>query len=236
MDALQIHAVYINETIFSSLLKYNSNLIRYDVFGWDNRPSNKGLPAVYNEVIEQSLDEDVWLFLVHEDFEIKCDLDHLQDLSPDTVYGSFGVKMHGDYPVGYGAHQCSRKDGSGELIVGVKVTEPLLVDTLDCQSVLINTRLLRAHPELRFDEKLTFDLYVEDFCINATHRHGIPVKAIPLEFQHYSYGKVTERYYRGLEYLASKYPDVGVPGSCSFIGGQAKELEKKFQYNIKAME
>jgi len=236
VDWLQIHVVYINEIIYRSFFAYNSNLIRYRVCGIDNRPLNLGLSTIYNRVIEENIDKDVWLFFVHEDYEIKCDIDHIAGLSPDAVYGSFGTRLQGDHPVGWGMHLCSNKDGSEALEVGVETTEPVAVDVLDCQSVLVHTSLLRRFPKLRFDEKLTFDLYAEDFCINASHRHGVEIKVFPLQFQHYSHGKVTERYYAGLRYLSEKYPDVGVAGPCSFIGGLATGLEEKYQYNIKALE
>jgi hypothetical protein len=99
---------------------------------------------------------------------------------------------------------------------------------------MVHTSLLSRYPTLRFDERLTFDLYAEGFSINAQERFGITVKVVPLKFQHYSHGNLTERYYEGLHYLASKYPDVAVAGSCSFIGGRASTLEKLFKYNIRA--
>ncbi|MDT8364614.1 MAG: hypothetical protein RQ714_08240 [Nitrosomonas sp.] len=192
------------------------------------------MPTIYNEVIKNHINGDYWLFFVHEDFEIKCDLFIINNLDPEIVYGTFGINFEHDVPVGYGKHICSRKDGSGPLDVGNVVLDTVKVQTLDCQSILIHTSLLANHTLLRFDENLTFDLYAEDFSINAQERHGIEVKIFPLRFQHYSYGKVTERYHAGLRYLAEKYPSVGVAGSCSFIGGRASELEKKFTYDIPA--
>lgn len=236
MDWLRIYVVYINEIIYRSFFIYNSNLIRYKVCGIDNRSLNRGLSAIYNSVIEKNIDNDVWLFFVHEDYEIKEDLGHIANLLPDCVYGSFGTHMQGDYPVGRGLQLCSNKDGSEALKIGLEITESVGVDVLDCQSVLVHTRLLRRYPALRFDENLTFDLYVEDFCLNASHHYGVEIKVFPLQVQHYSFGKVAERYYKGLDYLADKYPDVGVAGPCSFIGGRAAELEKKFKYDIKALD
>lgn len=235
MTGLQIYAVYINEIIYKSFFTYNSNLIRYSVYGVDNRKHNEGLPVIYNRIIEDNIDKDTWLFLVHEDYEIKGDLAHIANLSPDCVYGSFGTRMHGDYPVGWGQHHCSAKNGSEAVVVGMELVEPVDVEALDCQSVLVHTSLLRRHPKLRFDENLTFDLYAEDFCLNASQNFGIGIKVFPVRFQHYSFGKVTDRYYQGLDYLAAKYPDVGVAGPCSFIGGRSSELEMKYQYDIKAL-
>ena len=77
-------------------------------------------------------------------------------------------------------------------------------------------------------------IIAEDFCINARERHRIDVQVFPLRFQHYSHGNITERYHAGLRYLAAKYPDTAVPGSCSFIGGRAHELERHFRYQVRA--
>jgi len=231
---LKIFSVYINEIMFNNFFNLNAALLPYEVQGIDNRKENLGLPIIYNTIINNHIDEDLWLFFVHEDFEIKGDLDHIFDLDPCSVYGTFGVKLYDSMPLGYGKHICSNKDGSGAVEVGLTVNNIEDVQSLDCQSILIHTSLLRSYPKLRFDENLTFDLYVEDICINAGCLHGVPIRVIPLHFQHYSHGKITERYHSGLRYLEAKYPNHGVPGSCSFIGGLANELSKKFTYEVQA--
>lgn len=234
MQAIKLISVYINPTMYRSLFELNPFLWPYECIGIDNREQNLGLPLLYNRLIAEHLSEDCWLFFVHEDFEIKQSLDALLDLDPQHIYGTFGIKMEHQTPVGYGQHLCSHKDGREVRQVGDRVESPVQVATLDCQSVLVHTSLLRQYPELRFDEQLSFDLYAEALCIEAAHVYGINSYVVPLCFQHYSLGKVTERYHRGLAYLAKRYPDVAVPGSCSFIGGAAAELEKHFQYDIPA--
>lgn len=234
MHDIKLVTVFITPEMYSRFFTSNANVNGYDLISIDNRQLNRGLPMIYNEVIENQINNDCWLFFVHEDFEIKCDLAIVDSLDPENVYGTFGVNFEHDVPVGYGKHICSNKDGSNPLDAGNEVPNTVKVQTLDCQSILIHTSLLAKHALLRFDENLTFDLYAEDFSINAQERHGINVKVFPLKFQHYSHGKVTERYHAGLRYLAEKYPSVGVAGSCSFIGGRASELEKKFTYNIPA--
>lgn len=226
--------VFINPEMYHRFFTSNSNVNCYELIAIDNRRHNRGLPTIYNEVIEKYLNEDCWLFFVHEDFEIKSDMDVIEDLDRGYVYGTFGINLEHNVPVGYGKHVCSKKDGSGPLDVGNEVFDAVKVQTLDCQSILVHTSLLTKYPLLRFDENLTFDLYAEDFCINAQERYGIDVKVFPLRFQHYSYGKITERYHAGLRYLAEKYPAIAVAGSCSFIGGRAGELEKNFKYDIAA--
>lgn len=209
---------------------------RHELIGIDNRQLNRGLPVIYNEVINKYINKDCWLFFVHEDFEIKSGLEAIDKLDKNFVYGTFGINFESNVPVAYGKHICSNKDGTRAVEVGNEIQDTVRVQTIDCQSILVHTMLLAKHPRLRFDENLTFDLYAEDFSINAREWHEIDIKVFPLEFHHYSHGKLTERYYAGLRYLASKYPDVAVAGSCSFIGGKAGELEKKFTYNVLANE
>lgn len=234
MHDLKLVTAFINPEMYHSFFTSRPNVNRYELIGIDNRPLNRGLPVIYNEAIDNHINEDCWLFFVHEDFEIKCDMEVVNDLDRGCVYGTFGVNSEGGIPVAYGKHVCSNKDGSLAVEVGKEVLDTVKVQTLDCQSILVHTSLLMKYPLLRFDEKLTFDLYAEDFCINAQEWHGIDVKVFPLKFQHYSHGKLTERYYAGLLYLAEKYPSVAVAGSCSFIGGRANELEKRFKYGIPA--
>lgn len=234
---IKIITVCVNPEMYQRFFINNQNVNCNELIYIDNRKHNYGLPKIYNEIIEEYINEHCWLFFVHEDFEIKSDLSIIDSLEPDCIYGTFGVKLeHGYIPVAYGKHICSNKDGSDMIETGIEISAPLIVQTLDSQSILINTSLLRKYPSLRFDENLTFDLYVEDFCINAQKNFGLKIKVLPLQFQHYSHGNMTERYYNGLQYLAQKYPDIAVPGSCSFIGGKATELERKFTYQIRAKQ
>lgn len=231
---LRIVSVFINESMFRNFFSLNSALLPYEVIGLDNREHNQGLPTLYNQIIDQYIDEDCWLFFVHEDFEIKESLDAIFDLDPMAIYGTFGVRMQKNAPIGIGQHICSNKDGTNAAVAGIPIDAPEAVQSLDCQSILLHTSLLRQHPSLRFDEPLRFDLYAEDLCLHGGCELGIPIYVFPLNFQHYSHGRITERYYNGLAYLAEKYPNEVIPGSCSFVGGRSAEMEKIFKYDIQA--
>ncbi|HHQ4594778.1 TPA: hypothetical protein ACSP2D_004105 [Aeromonas veronii] len=219
--------------MYRSFFELNSNLLRFECVGIDNRVKNKGLPEHYNNFIRENIDNDCWLFFVHEDFKINSGLDYVYKLNPNYIYGSFGVRLENGVPVGYGKHICSNKDGSNAVPAGLNIDNPVQVESIDCQSVLVHTSLLKKYSDLSFDEELKFDLYAEDFCLKASLLN-IPIYVFPLLFQHYSHGKITERYYKGLDYLKNKYPEQGIAGPCSFIGGKAEELSKKFTYNITA--
>lgn len=234
MQDLKVVTVYINPTMYHRFFTDNPQVNGYALIGIDNRPANQGLPTLYNEVIAHHLDQPCWLLFVHEDFEIKSGIEIVGQLDRDCIYGTFGVTLEHHVPVAYGRHTCSEKDGSSAVQVGMPVDHPKTVQTLDCQSILVHTSLLARHPQLRFDEALSFDLFAEEFCIQARTRYDIDAKVFPLAFQHYSHGNLTEGYHEGLRYLAEKYPDEAVAGSCSFIGGRAHELEQHFQYDVRA--
>jgi hypothetical protein len=229
---LKIITVVIDPAIYERFFLMNPVVNGCDLVSIDNRQLNRGLPVIYNELIVHHLDVNCWLLFVHEDYEIKDGLSFIDRLDPGFIYGTFGLNFEDNSPVPYGHHVCSNKDGSRAVEVGRVISSPVAVQTLDCQSVLVHTTLLRDNPKLRFDEHLTFDLYAEDFCINAKFGSDITSKVFPLTFQHYSHGNITDRYHAGILYLAEKYPDVAVAGSCSFIGGRSADLEKYFVYGV----
>lgn len=233
-DPLSIFVPYVNREMAERFFSANPNLSGVDIHLIDNRERAAGLPQIYNEIIARHIDEDRWLFFAHEDFEVQGTFIDTSNLRINGVYGTFGVRLERQEPAPYGHHICSNKDGSRQIDVGMKISRLTWVETLDCQSILLHTRMLRANPFLRFDEALTFDLYAEELCMNAQENHGIPVLVVPLAFQHYSRGRVTERYWRGTRHLAAKYPDIGYAASCSFVGGRAADLEKYFIYDIPA--
>lgn len=232
--ALKVFVPYINPGMVKRFFLDNPQLNGVDVNLIDNRQDNFGLPRIYNSIIRAHIHEDHWLCFLHEDFEIKGEIFATDGLPHMAVYGSFGIRMPALVPISYGRHICSNKDGTNGMPVGKTIKRRTAVDTLDCQCVMVHTALLRAFPALCFDEALTFDLYVEDFCLSAQFRFGIPCMVLPLNFQHYSPGHITERYWRALDHVNAKFPDVGVAGPCSFIGGASAKLRAKFTYNIPA--
>lgn len=227
-------SAYIHEAMYRSRLILNPNLLPYEICGVDNRAANRGLPEIYNEVIAEYVSRDLWFCFVHEDLEIRGSMESLGRLDRRSLYGTFGVRLEGRVPVAYGNHVCSRKDGTGSTRLGVPVSGVVKVDALDCQCIIAHTQLFREFPQLRFDENLSFDLYGEELCMQARLRHGLSVYVCGIEAQHYSFGQVTERYGKGLEYIASKYPYDAVAGACSFIGGAADDLRRYFTYDIEA--
>jgi predicted HAD superfamily hydrolase len=232
---ITIAVVYITNKFFNNFYVNNERLRGYSLIGVDNRKNNQSLTVIYNKIIDAHIDTNSWLVFAHEDLLFLDDLSVISGLNPKCLYGSFGVRLENNFlPVGYGNHICSNKDGSDATEVGISIDKPAKVDTLDCQCIVVHTTLLQEYPELRFDENLSFHLYVEDFCILANSKYGISSKVLPLRFQHFSFGQMDDEYYKSLEYLDNKYPAAALPGPCSFIGGKAELLSKKYTYDIKA--
>lgn len=232
--SIKILTAHVNNHFYNSFFIHNPYIWPHNLTGINNKGSNRGLPEIYNSFINDNLANDCWLFFLHEDFEIKSSLDHILKLPKNSVYGTFGVRLENGIPIAYGTHRCSNKDGSRAVSAGKNVHSTINVDALDCQSILIHTSLLRKYKSLRFDESLKYDLYAEDLCMQAKLLE-LSVQVINLQFQHYSHGNIQPRYHECLKYLSEKYPDHAIPGTCSFIGGQAHTLEKNFKYDIIAM-
>lgn len=98
----------------------------------------------------------------------------------------------------------SQKDGSEQIIRGEPIFSPQEVDTFDCQCLIVHSCLIKEY-NLRFDENLTFDLYGEELSIGARENYGIRSCVVPLACQHYSRGRLSQRFTDGIEYLNRKY-------------------------------
>ena len=104
--------------------------------------------------------------------------------------------MHGE------AKNC-RKDGKSlKTIYGVETCAR--VDCFDCQCLIVHSSLVKKYG-LRFDEKLLFDMYVEDFCVNAFEKYGVISRTIKIECTHFSRGSINARFHSSLDYVREKY-------------------------------
>ena len=140
----------------------------------DNRVENRTITRNYNEFLD-SIDDDRWIVLCHEDWELKENLQNvLKNLDKNKLYGPIGAfieeKKNVDVLVMKGGVHQSSKDGGRTIVIRGKEPEGR-VDTFDCQCLIFHSSLSRQH-SLRFDENLRFDMYVEDFCVNAYEKSG----------------------------------------------------------------
>ncbi len=146
----------------------------------------------------------------------------LEQVPTDALYGPIGCARKGIFPLRHqvflGQLTERNRDGTGEpWQVGRKVKPMTQVETFDCCCLIVHSSLVQKH-NLRFDEELAFDLYVEDFCAIAKVKHNIPSHILPFKAIHHSGSHPTERLYRHLPYLAKKYPHNCFCASCTYFG------------------
>lgn len=190
----------------------------------DNRTKNEPIPVCYNRVLE-GLDQrfEGWLIFCHEDFEFQEDIsERLGDFDRLALHGVVGSARRGFAGFGrqviYGnMTERSRAGGTAEWRPGTLVEKAVEVETFDCCCIIVHSSLVRKHG-LRFDENLSFDLYVEDFCAAAKVKHKIASSVQPVKCCHHSGSRPTARLYRHLPYLKSKYPRNCFVGSCVYFG------------------
>jgi len=193
----------------------------------DNREKNERIPVLYNRFLDAfDYSNPAWFVFCHEDFEWMDDLkERFSTLPTDGIYGPVGVRYRIEHGWNVHVEACgsflqTNKDGSSPIVFGREVPTGTPVKTLDCACLIVHSSLVERYG-LRFDENLSFDLYVEDFCIAAQERHGITCRILPMKAHHWSAGSIGDRYCRQLACLRKKWPRVSYPSSCSFaIGGK----------------
>lgn len=207
----------------------------------DNRGENKPVPAQYNKFIDSLGDgDDSWLIFCHEDFEFQENISLLlEGLDREALHGVIGSARCG--LAGFGRQviygnmtECKREDGDDSWSPGRTIGKAVKVETFDCCCLIVHSSLVKKHG-LRFDEQLSFDLYVEDFCAMAKVLHGIRSFVHPVKCCHHSGSRATERLMRHLPYLAEKYPHNCFVGSCAYFGTPSwqKVLQDHLMYLVR---
>lgn len=195
----------------------------------NNNDENIAIPERYNRFLDNyNYKKESWFVFCHSDFEIQDDINKiLNRLDKNSLYGPIGVKSikfdNKIYREARGfTYEKERNNGQKQKLTGEYKNEVQEVDTLDCQCIIVHSSLIEKY-NLRFDETLKWDLYVEDFCINAFNKYSIKSYAVGMYCIHHSgaaFNPLPLTYYKSLDYLNSKYPDSTFSGSCSFIGGK----------------
>lgn len=179
--------------------------------GFNNNIENLSITKRYNDFLDSYdyANED-WFLFCHEDWELKENLDvKLIDIDKHKFYGPIGVTKENIFikPKLAGTIAQSYKDGSGFKIIGDNKYINREIATFDCQCLIVHSSMINKY-KLRFDTNLSFDLYVEDFCINGKEKFGIKSKILPIKCQHYSEGKIGGRFMQQLDYLKKKYSNI----------------------------
>ena len=150
----------------------------------DNRLENEHVAVLYNRFLDEfDYSSPAWFVFCHEDFEfLESIAEKVGVLDVGAIYGPIGGRLlcrrqwmlGGMWPGEYvGSVIQSEKDGSNQVVIGSAVPTGTIADALDCQCLIVHSSLVQAH-HLRFDERLSFDLYAEDFCLDAMVEHGVP--------------------------------------------------------------
>ncbi len=211
---------------------------------FDNRAKNESIPVLYNRTLACfDCSTPRWLVFAHEDFETREPLAaKLAEADPSRIYGVIGgrASLH-QFPwflggvwsdVVVGQIEQSAKDGSNVTRIGTSAPMNTELESVDCQFLAVHSSLVeRFH--LRFDERLSFDLYAEDFCINAFVCNQVRTALLPLACCHHSGGSVQPRFFKQLVYLNAKYPaPLEFFGSMGWTIGGGKTFLRRCQKRL----
>lgn len=207
----------------------------------DNRTANEHVSTGYNRFLaERPSDEDAWYVFCHEDFQPLEPLEPiLASCDQETLWGPIGavtrVRMgiYHQWRILGEVEEC-RKDGSNVRRVGEAVPQGTPVETFDCQCVIVHASLVRRLG-LRFDEALSFDLYVEEFCMAAHEKGNVVSRILPFKCRHWSGGNVQPRYYEQEAHVNAKYPNACYTGTSSWILGGNPPLFRRLTVAAKRL-
>lgn len=235
MCNLAVITVVRNYEMYNRFIKKNNRFQSALFYDLDNTAENKNISVRYNEFLNQyDYSKEAWFVFCHEDWQLNGDIvSKLENLDKKSLYGPIGTiflpQKERFLLRSLGGVRNSDKEGKNIRFYGRSCQDGTVVDTFDCQCLLVHSGLIEKYL-LRFDEKLRFDLYVEDFCAMAKEQYGIVSRIINLKCRHYSYGSIEERFYNDFEYLQDKYQDARFSYSNGLV---TKEFGKKLGYPIK---
>lgn len=225
-DPLMFISVVRDQTMYDRCVRNNPNVNRHQLVRCDNSIENKGIPFRYNEFLNgYDFNKPAWFIFCHEDFECLEDIsDRVGALDPRNLYGPIGAITKRKFGVYFqwcllGEIIQSDKNITAPKPQGAKVQQGTPVDTFDCQCLIVHSDLIKQ-TNLRFDEQLSFDLYVEDFCIQAKEYHSIPSLIFPIKCHHQSDSTASARYHSQEAYLNGKYPHCCYTGTSSYAIGK----------------
>lgn len=226
---MQVVSVVRDFDMYERLVRSNVHMQGAVFTPYDNREENLHITTRYNQFLDSyDYAKEDWFVFCHEDWEVKEDLvARLEGLDKNCLYGPVGVTLiaceGGARTLGQIIE--SKKDGSNPHTAGISVKINEEVGTFDCQCLILHSSVIARH-NLRFDENLSFDLYVEDFCIQAREHASIKSYILQLHCQHYSGGNVAERFYQQYDYICSKYAKskyfYGTTVNGLFLGDKAR--------------
>ena len=200
-------AVVRDHDMYARLVKGNPSNAGGKFVAFDNLAENLSVTARYNSFLDSwDYSREAWFVFVHEDYEF------LEPVGPllakadrKSIYGTCGARStHPGDDIVWALN--SNRDGTNLGVYGRPFRGQPTVLTSDCNCLMVHSSLVREFG-LRFDEKLTFDLYAEDFEIGAFERFGIATRILGVANHHYSFGNIAPRFFVQRRYLMDKYRD-----------------------------
>ncbi len=198
----------------------------------DNVEKNLPISICYNKFIREfDYNRDAWCIFCHSDWEILQNIEEtINTLDKGCLYGIVGAKSEFSGEKGYIKYigYCRERQRNGSNIRTLDYPNDLneSVETVDCVALFVHSSLLQKY-DLQFDENLYWDLYVEDFCIQAKKKYGVLTYPLNISSCHWSdagYRELPSSYYKSLAYMNNKYPEDIFAGTCGWIGG--KKIQK----------
>lgn len=243
MDKLLIISVVRDWTMYETCLGKNPQLRGCHLIPVDNRETNEFIPVCYNRVLDAlTVGQRAWLVFCHEDFQPLEDITAtLAGANPERIYGPIGGRLVNQRPwllgglwpgVFAGQIETCDKDGGNVGSFGVPVESDTCVDTVDCQCLIVHSSLVERH-RLRFDERLSFDLYAEDFCLGARLMKGVETAILPFRCRHWSRGTVLPRFFEQKAYLDAKYPKAEAFGCVGHTIGGGRTWMRRRQKGLR---
>ena len=207
MIKVSVASVVRDVAMYERCVLHNPYFEGADLVMLDNRVENLTVTKRYNDFLN-SIDDERWIVFCHEDWELKENIiTVLERLDKDRLYGPIGVfieeKENVDVLIMKGGVMQSAKEGGKTIRIRGKESVGR-VDTFDCQCLILHSSLVKKH-SLQFDENLRFDMYVEDFCVNAYEKAGVESHAAQIACHHHSEGKLSQSFYDSVEYVRQKY-------------------------------
>jgi|GEM_PF-473847 len=241
MERVVFVSVYIDKDLYASCLVDNSfihNNCLCATVGFDNTHDNQNISVRYNQFLkEYDFSSSAWFVFCHSDWEVREDVVPLfEQLDKNSLYGPIGAVLLYDSCGGLVREyrgQCfeKKRDGTNERHQRCVLTDTgVIVDTFDCQCLIVHSSLVEKY-NLRFDDNLKFDLYVEDFCINAKLAHNIKSKIVNIKCCHWNQlDDISQRpqYFDDLVKLNQKYPDSLFAGVVTLLGGKSTSVSKGY--------
>lgn len=238
MDSVLVVSVVRDMSMYERCLKDNAFLAGTELCPVDNRERNESISVCYNRFLRsRQPGEQAWYVLCHEDFEPKEHLAPLVErLDKGSLWGPIGAVTRVRWGFYHqwlllGQVEESKKDGSCVRHIGKPVACGTPVETFDCQCLVVHSSLVQSHG-LAFDENLTFDLYVEEFCMAAAKK-GVSSRVFPMAARHWSGGSVAPRYTTQEAYVNAKYPLDCFTGTSSWVLGGTPPFFRRLTVAVK---